>query len=404
MLVGEMGIMLFFILSGFLLFLPFARAILFDQPGPSLRRYYIRRIFRILPGYYIALLLIVLYQQPIYLQPTHFQEFWLFLTFRMDFPLTYQQIDPPFWTLAIEFQFYLFLPLLARFIGTIVGRGTLNTRMLKMALCISGMLVWGIYTRYWGFLMTSNAPTQDLTFPSVFARVLRPYIFGTSGKYYEVFAIGMFIAVIYLYLQNAPAAGRLNRGVRSLCPYIFIVGIAVIASANIWHYYVIYVRGITLHYLDPYQNVLVQYKDVLMPISFALGYGLCLFAVLHGPAALKRPFEWRPLRWIGLISYSLYIWHDPFIMFFQSYFLPGFQRLAWSQSTQYTAFVFWVVITAFPLSLTFYRWIEMPGIRVGERICRLLEKANERIECTENAAAPQLQEAVLSHPMRRKAL
>src|SRR5205814_7113610 len=48
---GESGVILFFLLSSFLLFLPYAKALLFEAPWPSLRRFYLRRIFRILPGY-----------------------------------------------------------------------------------------------------------------------------------------------------------------------------------------------------------------------------------------------------------------------------------------------------------------------------------------------------------------
>ncbi len=397
-LAGEMGILLFFILSGFLLFLPFAKAILFDQPRPLLRRYYIRRIFRILPGYYVALLLMVLYLQPIYLQPAHLHELWLFLTFRMDFPPTYQQINAPFWTLAIEFQFYLLLPLMAWLISKVASQGVLRIRVLKMVICILAMLAWGLFTRYWGFLLTSNTPTQDFTLPEMISSTLRPYIFGTSGKYFEIFAIGMLIAVAYLYLQNEPHSDWLNTRVRLLSPFLFVLGLIVIACANLWHYYVVYVHGITLHYLDAYQNVLKSSKDVLNPISFALGYGLCLFAVLHGPASLRKPFEWLPLRWIGFISYSLYIWHDPFIIFFQLYFLPNFQVLGWMMGAQYMIFVLWVLVTVFPLSITFYRWVEMPGMRVGERICSWLERRGHEDKDTASitVAVPEIRETVLT--------
>lgn len=398
-LAGEMGIILFFILSGFLLFLPFARAILFDQPGPLLRRYYIRRIFRILPGYYVSLFLITLYLQPGYFQLAHLYQFWLFLTFRMDFPLTYQQINPPYWTLAIEFQFYLVLPLIAWLIGKVASGGALGMRVLKVNACILVMFAWGIATRYWGFFMTSSMPSHDFTLPAMISSALRPYIFGTSGKYFEAFAIGMFVAVAYLYLRNKPHTGGINTCVRLLSPYLFILGIVVIACANLWHYYVVYVHGITLHYLDPYWSILAYSKDVLNPVSFALGYGLCLFAILHGPASLRKPFEWQPLRWIGLISYSLYIWHDPFIMYFQAYFLPKFQALGWALDTQYMIFAFWVVVTAFPLAITFYRWVEVPGIRLGEWICRWLEKGR-RDKDTERiaVAVPEVREVVLVNP------
>jgi peptidoglycan/LPS O-acetylase OafA/YrhL len=43
------GVLLFFVLSGLLLFLPYARALINSAPWPSLRRFYARRVRRILP-------------------------------------------------------------------------------------------------------------------------------------------------------------------------------------------------------------------------------------------------------------------------------------------------------------------------------------------------------------------
>src|SRR5690242_4861493 len=51
---GRTGVILFFVLSGFLLFMPYARALLFQERWPSLRTFYLRRIFRIWPGYYFT--------------------------------------------------------------------------------------------------------------------------------------------------------------------------------------------------------------------------------------------------------------------------------------------------------------------------------------------------------------
>jgi peptidoglycan/LPS O-acetylase OafA/YrhL len=52
---GTSGVNLFFILSGFLLFMPYARALLFQARWPSIRQFYLRRALRILPAYYLAL-------------------------------------------------------------------------------------------------------------------------------------------------------------------------------------------------------------------------------------------------------------------------------------------------------------------------------------------------------------
>ncbi len=54
------GVHLFFVLSGFLLFLPYARAILHGKPLPSAKSFYKRRALRILPAYLVCLALLIL--------------------------------------------------------------------------------------------------------------------------------------------------------------------------------------------------------------------------------------------------------------------------------------------------------------------------------------------------------
>jgi peptidoglycan/LPS O-acetylase OafA/YrhL len=66
---GVSGVILFFLLSGFLLFLPFAKALLFDGQWPSILRFYLRRFFRILPGYYMVLFLVILFFHPEFFRP-----------------------------------------------------------------------------------------------------------------------------------------------------------------------------------------------------------------------------------------------------------------------------------------------------------------------------------------------
>jgi peptidoglycan/LPS O-acetylase OafA/YrhL len=44
-------------------------------------------------------------------------------------------------------------------------------------------------------------------------------------------------------------------------------------------------------------------------MGFGLTYALGLLGILLGSKLIRLPFEWRPVRFVGLISYSLYIWH-----------------------------------------------------------------------------------------------
>jgi len=164
-LAGQSGVTLFFVLSGFLLFMPYAKSLLFQAPWPSLRLFYLRRGFRIIPAYYVTLfLMIVLFHQE-YLKPQHLKDIWLFLTFFMDSPSTFQQIDGPFWTLAVEAQFYMLLPLLALGIGLIVRHGSMAWRTISITLCLFALVAWGLLSRYWGHYYQWN-PTQTFLIAS----------------------------------------------------------------------------------------------------------------------------------------------------------------------------------------------------------------------------------------------
>src|SRR5437667_9925784 len=60
---GNTGVQLFFVLSGFLLFMPYAQALLFQAKWPSARTFYWRRALRIIPGYYFSLFILIVFVQ-----------------------------------------------------------------------------------------------------------------------------------------------------------------------------------------------------------------------------------------------------------------------------------------------------------------------------------------------------
>jgi peptidoglycan/LPS O-acetylase OafA/YrhL len=179
---GYAGVILFFLLSGFLLFLPYAKALLFESSWPGLRRFYLRRIFRILPGYYAVLFLLILFFHPEFLNASHRHALWLFLTFTMSQRLA-NTLNGVFWSLGVEFQFYLLLPIFAWLFSLIVRRGTLRRRMLKLTLCLLLMTAWGLLTRYWG-LFLANTPKLDFLIPHPVSLALIPYLYSDTGKFF----------------------------------------------------------------------------------------------------------------------------------------------------------------------------------------------------------------------------
>ena len=113
---GGAGVSIFFVLSGFLLGLPFAEWQTGLRDKPATGRYFVRRVARVFPAYYAQLAVLLILAA---LVPGHADiEDWptllrhLLMLF-MPPPLGTIPINLVWWTLPIEFSFYLALPLLA---------------------------------------------------------------------------------------------------------------------------------------------------------------------------------------------------------------------------------------------------------------------------------------------------
>lgn len=109
------------LLSGFLLFLPYARSMFLGEGLPDVRTFYQRRIMRIVPSYYfitLAMLFFVAIPWGLHATP---QAMWKDLITHLTFTQTFFRdtymgtaIGVASWTLVIEMQAYLIFPLIAR--------------------------------------------------------------------------------------------------------------------------------------------------------------------------------------------------------------------------------------------------------------------------------------------------
>lgn len=118
MLQGWFGVQLFFIISGFILAMPFAERYLKKGPAFSLQKYYLRRVTRLEPPYVInlilgALLLIWFNGRALGDVLPHFLAS-LFYSHNLFYHPQMNEINFVIWTLEIEVQFYVLAPLLSR--------------------------------------------------------------------------------------------------------------------------------------------------------------------------------------------------------------------------------------------------------------------------------------------------
>jgi len=352
---GWSGVTLFFVLSGFLLFLPYAKALLFAEAWPSARTFYLRRALRILPGYYVALALLILLSHPEYLRVDHLPSLGLFLTFLMDAPSTYQQINGPFWTLAIEWQYYMLLPLLAWGFALLVRRGrSEEERMQLVIVCLAGMVLWGLGTRYVGHYYSTH-PGETLLVPRPVLDAILVVVYGTEGKYFEDFALGMLVSALFIFTHRAAQEHKISIFLYRHNTWFWGAGIVLLFFLAIWSTW--YAQ---LAFLAPF----IGAHSWLTELSYALGFALCITAILFGPPALKGMFAWEPLRWIGTLSYSLYIWHLPILLFFRDTVVsPLTQRFSWTYLLYWLCVLFLII----PAAWLFYRCIELPWIQMANK-------------------------------------
>ena len=161
----EIGVPIFFVLSGFLLFGPWVKAAATGSAPPMLDRYALRRIRRIMPAYVVAVLLSFAVYQFFTSGPNPGQS-WLglfrYLTLTQIYTDNYlstlaHQGLSQMWSLAVEAAFYAALPLLAYLLLVVVCDRCWQPRRLLTALAALAMVspIWLIALQTTGWLPNS---------------------------------------------------------------------------------------------------------------------------------------------------------------------------------------------------------------------------------------------------------
>jgi len=162
----------------------------------------------------------ILIYHPEYLSLDYLRRLLGFLTLFMDsFPQTYKQIDGPLWSLAVEWQFYLILPLLVLAMRPLVRRGGLPRRAIMLGLCLLALVAWGVFSRYEGIQLFQH-PDQSFLLPRNILNLIMPFVWGPSvtglhGKFLEDFAVGMLLSSLYTLARSTP---DLNARLQRLWP------------------------------------------------------------------------------------------------------------------------------------------------------------------------------------------
>jgi peptidoglycan/LPS O-acetylase OafA/YrhL len=313
---GAAGVDLFFALSAFLItsILLRERA---ETGGISLRRFYLRRVLRIWPLYFLLIGLGVVLAHtmanqslPWYYVAGYllFVGNWVHAVFGRP-----ESVCSPLWTVSIEEQFYLVWPLLMK--------------MLRRR----GMIIAGIVTF---LLATVSRAGFMLTGWS------GGFIYYGSTSRCDSLALGILLA---LFADRLP---RLRRGMRWL---LLAAGLSGWVASSAW--------------LNE-QPGPVDMRMVLGRLVVSVSAGAILYACLHSHSRLVRG-DW--VVRLGKISYGLYMLHLTGILIMLNLLHPvwGWQLLA----TKALGFVMTVILAS-----ASYRWIESPFLRLKDRFATVLSR------------------------------
>ncbi|MGH2487030.1 MAG: acyltransferase family protein [Ktedonobacterales bacterium] len=358
----QTGVHLFFILSGFLLFMPYARAMLDARPLPSARRFYQRRALRILPAYWVCLAILVLVALPSYLSIFGLKDILFHLALVHDDSYYFSRgIEGPFWTLAVEAQFYLILPLVALGISRIVGASRSVARLVTGLLAFIAL---ALVARYGDAIVQGRhltmAPSALATAMSVFLRVT----LGAQGKFLDVFGVGMLCGVLYVAAERGQWMRR--TATRMLGVACFIAGLGAIVGLAALEYH----KEIAV----PAYFLVVNRRDILTlvgPLLVGCGYALVVLGVLWSGRAIRGVFEGRVIVFVGLISYSLYLWQEPLLRLCT----PALTSVSahWRIGISLLAGLLMTV----PVAYLSYQFVERPFLRRRQRLARAVQQSEK---------------------------
>lgn len=355
-LLGQ-GLIFFFALSGFLIFLPMVRKLFAGKPMPNNVSYALHRLLRVFPAYLFIFLFANFVMRAVFVENAavaerHFTDNGLGvltdpLTLLANLTLVHSYIPSmlqtginPSWSLSLEFAFYIALPLLTGIAFFLRKRTSIPAPILAM-IPVVVMFVVGITGKLY---TASRVGPSGITDPKLLdwgpneIAVLSRSFWSLADN----FTYGMLAAVVFVAIDTGMLKGAFATRMR------WWTGIAMIPTAVI-----------SLKLIDDnsrWQSSTVAFGSALLILFI-------IVPLARGEkSVLAERADWAPLSYVGMISLSVYLWHFPVLIMIGRFgwlagdSVPG---MAWN------FLVIAVVSIAFG-SLT-YRFIEKPALTYARR-------------------------------------
>ena len=268
---------LFFVLSAFLLTVPYARRALAGGAAPSARAFVVRRAARIVPLYLVAVSLVWALRNPAL--PGDLVDLVEHLTFTqvLDDRRIFATIGPA-WSLAVEVHFYVLLALLGAGACRLTARLAHRRRAAALYAGIGALVAAGVTWKVVAWYVLGVPETSWSTWFTLPAKL-------------DVFGLGMLLGVLVAQgrVRTGRTSGAVLRGLGSVVVAAAFATRPQGAGDQVWFH-------------------------TVAAVGFALVLAPSVLAVPdrrdRWVAALAAPVP----AFLGVVSYSLYLWHEPLLL------------------------------------------------------------------------------------------
>jgi peptidoglycan/LPS O-acetylase OafA/YrhL len=327
----DIAVPIFLVISGFLLYRPFAAAHLRDQPMPSVGAYAWRRFLRVVPAYWVALTLLTIALS--------------LATFSSGRPLVYYGFLQLYdrgttgggigqaWTICVEVTFYASLPFVAAGARRLRARGAARAEVWM----VGGLALLSVA---YNVVLVATGAAGDLTYAPV------PLLVALPGTFC-FFAIGMLMGVASVELRGR-APEEQPRLVRFIDRAPGLVWLLTLASLLV-----------VATFGPPPFGTYSQWDWIGRNVLYALAAAAFVAPAIFGDPArgwVRRLLASRATLYLGLVSYGFYLWHYGVLL--------QMGRWGWADHSRLSPVLFWLIALAATVALASlsYYLVERPAL------------------------------------------
>lgn len=262
--IAHLGVLVFFVISGFLI-----TSLLLSEREKTgtigLKQFYLRRVLRIFPAFYALILVLAVATGLGWIHLTG-RDFGFALTYTTNYDSVRSWQVGHLWSLAVEEQFYLLWPL-----ALLVLREK-RALVFAVAAVFIGPLVRVVIAEYVVHVDPQSALANTAIFPAMF----------------DYLATGCALALLRPWLLTRRWYLRItaSRWLLLAVPLVFLI-----------------------NRFDGYMAIML-FGSPILNVCLALLIESC---TRHDRTLPGRFLNWKPVAALGVLSYSLYLWQQPFI-------------------------------------------------------------------------------------------